>query len=119
MQKFVEYMNAVDGTRSWEEMEPLFVEAFHPDATYETADGVLDFAQWREMAKGLIGRGTVISDFELKTSDGVNAVWRLTLTAGEEAPLELAAAGRFSGERVIHVAPTDLDAYSAMVAQSA
>lgn len=119
MQKFAEYMNAVDGTRSWEEVEPLFLEAFHPDATYVTADGELDLTQWREMAQGLVDGGAVISDFEMKTADGVNAVYRLVLAAGDDAPLELAATGRFRDGRLIHVEPTDPAAYSEMVARSA
>jgi hypothetical protein len=111
-------MNTVDGTRSWEEVEPFFEAAFHPDATFETADGTLNRSEWKEIARGLVERGAVISGFELRTTDGKTAAYRLTLAVGDDAPLELAATGRFVDDLVIHVAPADPASYSELVARS-
>jgi hypothetical protein len=118
MHQFAQYLNAVDGTRSWSEIEPLFDAAFDPAATFVTADGEVDLAHWKQMAHALVERGTVISDFQITTSDGETAMYSLTLTAPGEAPTQLAATARLRDGKVARVEPTDPATYAELYAKN-
>jgi hypothetical protein len=118
MHQFAKYLNAVDGTRSWSEIEPLFDDAFDPSATFVTADGEVDLAHWKQMARTLVERGTVISDFQITTRDGETATYSLTLTAPGEDPTQLAATARLRDGMVARVEPVDPASYSVLYAKN-
>jgi len=118
MYQFARYLHAVDGTRSWSEIEPLFDAAFDTEATFVTADGEVDLAHWKRMAHGLVDRRTVISDFQLTTRDGESAMYSLTLTAPGEEPVRLVATARFREGRVLRVEPADPTQYAELYSQN-
>ena len=118
MHQFAKYLHAIDGTRTWSEIEPLFDDAFDASATFVTADGEVDLAHWKQMAHALVDRGTVISDFQITTSDGETAVYSLTLTAPGGDPLQMAATAQLRDGKVARVEPTDPATYSRLYASN-
>lgn len=118
MERFETYLEAFDGTRGWAEIRPLFDDAFHPDAVFVTADGEMNKEQWAEMAKGLADRGAVASDFEITGGEGDTIYYKVTITAGDDEPLHLAATGTLEDGRLIRVEPMDPAAYSTMIERS-
>jgi hypothetical protein len=118
MHQFAKYLHAIDGTRTWSEIEPLFDDAFDPSATFVTADGEVDLGHWKQMAHALVDRGTVISDFQITTSDGETAAYSMTLTAPGDQPMQLAATARLRDGKVAHVEPADPAAYAELFAKN-
>ena len=59
MKKFEKSLAAIDGTKEWSDIRPLFDDVFHPDCVFVTADGDFSKEQWAEMAKGLVAKGVV------------------------------------------------------------
>ena len=118
MENFVRYLNAVDGSRSWTEIEPLFDAAFDPEATFATAAGEVDLARWKHMAGSLVQGGGVISDFQITTKDGRSGVYSMSLTSPGEEPLRLVATATFRDGRVIRVEPSDPAAYADLLARN-
>ncbi len=118
MEKVIEYFTALDGTRGWDEIEPLFDDAFHPDCIFVTADGELNREQWSEMVKGLVQKGATISGFEVTGEEGGTFSYRFTMTVGEGEPLDTAAKGTLKDGRLVRVEPLDPAVYSAIVERS-
>lgn len=117
MEKFATYLAAVDGTRGWDEVGPLFDAAFHEDCVFVTADGEFGKAQWAEMAKGLVAKGAVASGFQVTREDGDSSFYEVTVTVEGEA-MNMVAKGTLVDDQLIRVEPLDPGAYSALVERS-
>ena len=118
MEKFERYLAAIDGSTEWSTVQPLFEDAFHADCVFVTADGELSKDQWGEMAKGLVAKQGVVSDFEISRRDGDSIYYTLTVTPGDGDPLHLTAKGTVKDGQLLRVEPVDPSAYSDMVRRS-
>ncbi len=92
----------------------MFDAAFDPAATSVTANGEVDLAHWKQMAQGLVERGTVISNLQMTTTDGETAI----LTAPGEALMQLAATAQLREGKVARVEPTDPSRYADLSARN-
>lgn len=117
MDKFVKYISAIDGTRSWSDIKPLFNDLFHPSCVFVTADGELNREQWAEMAKGLVSKRATASDFEVTGKDDDSFYYKLTVTVEGNSML-LTARGTTKDGQVIRVEPVDPGSYSDLVEKS-
>lgn len=118
MEKVIEYFTALDGTRDWDEIGPLYDAAFHPDCVFVTADAELNKDEWAQMVQGLVEKGATISGFEVTGEEGDSFSYRFTMTVGDEEPLDTAAKGTLKEGRLVRVEPLDPAVYSAIVERS-
>ena len=118
MEKFEKYLGAFDGSRGWDEIEPLFDDLFHPDVVVVTADGELGKEEWKAMAKRLADRNAVASDLEITSEDAESAFYKVTISVEGDEPMHLTARGTFEDGRLLRVEPVDPGAYSDLVDRS-
>jgi len=118
MEKFARYLAAVDGTNDWATIGPLFDDAIAPDCIFVTDEGEHDKTYWTGVVKGLVEKGAVASDLEVTRQEGDVAYYHLTITIGDDEPLDMAAKGTLRDGRLTRVEPIDPAVYSRMVERS-
>ena len=118
MDRFKTYIAAVDGSNGWEVIEPLFMDAFHPDGVVVTADGEMDRDGWATMAQGLVARGASISGFEVTSQSDDSVAYRMTIDFPDAESMHLAATATLEDGRFIRVEPMDPARYSELVQRS-
>ena len=118
MEKFKTYIASVDGKNGWDVIEPLYNEAFDPDAVIRTADGEFDRAAWATMAQGLVAKRARISELEITATGDDTVAYRMRIDIPGADSMELAATATLRDGRFLRVEPTDPKAYSNLVERS-
>ncbi len=112
---FAKYIAPVYGARTWDEVEPLFDDAFDAECVFVTADGEMNKKQWAEMAQELVATGATASGFKVTGEEGESRYLRSHHRQGTP-PHD--REGTLKDGRLVKVEPVDAAVYSEMVERS-
>lgn len=105
------YLEAINGHTTWSELEPLFDQAIHKDIVLVSAQGDLNFEQWKQAVRGLLRKGAKSSDFRYFSPDANTAFYRVTLTLRDGSVLRPVSKGWFEDGKLIRIEPVDSSVY--------